>query len=439
MTSVSHAKEFAPPIRWQRSLSKLEFGLVQAAVFLAPFISLRFSSVYITASDCIFLMAFLIRLRLGLPLRPLGSGNSFWLIGLVMLSSGLYAGSILNGDAVRGLIVTTQYQFSYLLLPLAVLGRPLTQAIRLVKCGLLSVVVLCLIGFGFYSMDYDPVNGEHFQFVTGNGRLASFTDSANGLAALVVMALPILGFLALARLISKLATITCAVVLIVALVLTSSNTGLLTAAVAVAVFLLVHRSFKMFLAGGTVGAAGWYVVDAWGHYFLPETFQKRVLTAVTTGDVTQFGTFTSRYDLMSEAISMLDKHILLGLGADQYREISIYHLPVHNMYLLLFIEGGFVSLLGWIIIQFAAAFVAYRGRKRPYGELAFCATVTLIAIVFTFGFASSHIYARYLIVPLLLALSPILTSDQPAVAPLRPVRRPRWRPGSPPQSVSSLS
>jgi len=411
--TVSYTSAPARPIRWSEPLAKVEFGFVQAAVFFAPFISLRFSNFYVTVSDCLFLVAFLIRLRIGLPLRPLGSGNSIWLIGLVMLSGGLYLGSVVNGDAIRGLIVTAQYQFSYLLLPLALLGRPRSQALALVKCGVFSVVVLCLVGFGFYMMDYDPVNGEHFEFVTGNGRLASFTDSANGLAGLIVMALPLLGFLALSRLISTLTSLVYASVLVVALVLTSSNTGLITATVCVAVFLLVHRSFKMFIGAGAAGFAGWYTITNWGQSFLPETFQKRVLTAVTSGDVSQSGTFNSRYELMTEAVAMLDKHILVGLGADQYREISAYKLPVHNMYLLLFTEGGLISLLGWIAIQFAAAFIAVQGRKRPHGELACCATLTLISVILTFGFASSHIYARYLILPLLLALSPILTSDAP--------------------------
>lgn len=417
MSYANYAIATGPSLRWQRPLERVEFYTTMTAVFLAPFISIRLPNIYITASDVLFLISLLMRLRMGVPLRVLGAGHSLWLLGLILLSGGLYLGSLLNGDPIRGLVVTLQYQFSYLLLPLAVLGRPLDQALKLVKCGAVSVVILCLVGFAFYLVGYSSNYEEHFEFVTGNGRLASFTDSANGLGGLIVMALPLLGFLALARLVSVFTAILYLSIMIVALVLTASNTGLITAAVCVAVFLLVHRNFRLLLFSTTLGSAGWFAILNWGQYFLPETFQKRVMTALLSGDVNQLGTFGSRYDLMVEATGMLDKHLIVGLGADQYRLVSMYDLPVHNMYLLLSNEGGMFALLGWLLLQAGALAAVFAARHRPYGQLALCTTITMIAVILTFGFASSHIYARYLILPLLLALSPSLAKQASIEAP----------------------
>ncbi len=174
--------------------------------------------------------------------------------------------------------------------------------------------------------------------------MASFTDSANGLAGVTVFALPLLAYLAFGGHKRHLVAIARFMVILTGLILTASNTGLLTAIAGFAVFLLVRRSIRTFVITSILGAAAYYSVVNWGHLFLPETFQLRVVTALTTGDVNEFGTFASRYDLIVEAWEMIDRNLFIGLGADQYRVLSMYDLPVHNMYLLLVNEGGY-SLL----------------------------------------------------------------------------------------------
>ena len=344
MTSLSYGSARAARLNRDSAFASVEFAVVQAAVFLAPFIAFRFSQVYITASDCLFLLSLAMRIKLGLPLRPLGRVAPLWIVGVALLSAGLYLGSLINGDTQRGLIVTAQYQFAYLLLPLALLGRSPEQTKRLIKCGVWSVVVLCLVGFWFYFAGTSGPIASRFFMVTGNGRMASFTDSANGLAGVTVFALPLLAYLAFGGHKRHLVAIACFMVILTGLILTASNTGLLTAIAGFAVFLLVRRSIRTFVITSILGAAAYYSVVNWGHLFLPETFQLRVVTALTTGDVNEFGTFASRYDLIVEAWEMIDRNLFIGLGADQYRVLSMYDLPVHNMYLLLVNEEEY-SLL----------------------------------------------------------------------------------------------
>lgn len=87
---------------------------------------------------------------------------------------------------------------------------------------------------------------------------------------------------------------------------------------------------------------------------------------------------------------------------DQHRLISQYGAPVHNTYLLLFSEGGLVSLLGFVCLLLTLAFVGWRSFSNPdtrwSGVLMF--TILLMFAVALNGV--THVYGRFLSVPLLL-------------------------------------
>jgi O-antigen ligase len=96
------------------------------------------------------------------------------------------------------------------------------------------------------------------------------------------------------------------------------------------------------------------------------------------------------------------------VGVDQYRAISRYGAPVHNTYLLIWTEGGLPALIGWIalltMILLGALFIP---RRQPL----VAATGFSVGLVFVMiGFTTGHVYARYAIVPLQLALALVLAS-----------------------------
>lgn len=398
------------------NLGEIEFVAVQFAVLLAPFSSFRHPSVFITVSDCFFMLSLALRLTSGIPLMPLGLGTWLWFSGLSMLMGGLLVSSLVCGDPYRGLIIISQYYFTYACLPLALMCRPYDQCIRLVKCGVISMVLICLFGFAFYFTDYNGGYTRQYVFVTGSGRMASFVDNPNGLAGLIVLALPLLGFVAFARQIRPVTAVLWLATLLTGLILTSSNTGLLAATIGALVFLVGRRSVKM-LAGAGVAA---YAIIAWGQFFLPAVFQRRVMTAVTSGDVSEAGTYESRYNLMKEAWSMIDQHVWIGLGADQYRLVSEFDLPVHNTYLLLVTEGGAVALLGWLTILAAALLAPWIARNQPHGRLVLLTTITTIVVTTCLSMAYAHMYARFLILPLLLAVSPAVSWRNRSTWGIRP-------------------
>ncbi len=85
-----------------------------------------------------------------------------------------------------------------------------------------------------------------------------------------------------------------------------------------------------------------------GDNFMPAVFQERVLNPLLDRNLSGAGTFSDRAQLMQEAFAILKDTVFLGLGVEQFREISSHNAAVHNTYLLAFVEGGLISMLGLI-------------------------------------------------------------------------------------------
>jgi O-antigen ligase len=149
------------------------------------------------------------------------------------------------------------------------------------------------------------------------------------------------------------------------------------------------------------------LIFAWGSFWLPEAFEQRVLGAVRSGSLQEAGTFQGRVALMKEAMELLDDTMLLGMGVDQYRAQSRFGAPVHNTFLLIWIEGGLPALIGWLsllIMMVAGALLI--ARRRLDGAVA-CAVGLVFACI---GFTTSHTYGRHLVVAVHLAMALVAAS-----------------------------
>jgi len=172
------------------------------------------------------------------------------------------------------------------------------------------------------------------------------------------------------------------------------------------------------LAAGTMGAAAAvFVVISWGRDVLPAVFQKRVLPALETGDISQAGTISGRLDLIYESLDFAQRTDFLGIGADQYRHHSSLDQVVHNSYLLIWSEGGLIALSGLLLILLSGLCLAVAAGWLVKNKAAgLCALTTFLIFGLTIN-AVPHIYARFWYAPLLL-------SSGVAVAALRAVARP---------------
>jgi hypothetical protein len=429
MQSSSRAPTIGPvlPYRSDDLLQRLDFRAAQGAVLLAPYLALRWSGALLTISDLLFALCLFLRLCTGRLTRPFGEWTWLWFGATALLIGGLFLGSLVNGDAGRAVIVGGQYAFALVLVPLALLGRPVDQAVGLIKCALWGMVIMCAIGGAYWLSGYRSPGGEQFELVSGNGRLSGFVDNPNGLAILITLTIPLLWFLRGARLTGRAATGVALMVLLVALVLTASNTGLFGVATATLIFFAGRRSFGTLLVTALLGGALLF----WGQTYLPETFLQRVLDPVFSGSLTEVGTYSGRQQLVEEAVAVAENHIAVGLGADQFRLVSESGAPVHNAYLLLLVEGGALSFIGLLMLIAAVLLTAFTSPMRPFGGLVMLTAFTVTVVFAGVLNGMAHPYGRCWFLPLLLAMSPAVSTlvrPAPFAGPVRPRRRPRAAP-----------
>jgi len=378
----------------------LERVLVSVAIFLSLFPSWRYRPVFFTASDLAFCFSlFAILLSRGLPRAPFGMLTPYWFAGFALLVGALFASSLINGEPTRAIIVGSQYLFAYVLLPLIILGRDREATISLVQVFAAGVFVANLASIVLY---YSGYTGD-FRFVTGNGRLASFAEGPNGHAQMIALACPLMLYLWLAGRMATYYLVALLLILLVSLVLTSSNNGIAMTIVGVSAFFIVLRNLR-YLARAAAGIAVCLaLIVVWGSYWLPATFEQRVLGAVRSGSIEEAGSFNDRLVLMNEALEMVDDTMLLGIGVDQYRIQSQYGAPVHISYLLLWTEGGLPALIGWTSLLLIALFgVLYVGRRHRLETATAFAVAAMVAFI---GFTTGHVYNRQAVVPLCLAMA----------------------------------
>jgi O-antigen ligase len=373
-------------------------------VFFAHFPSWRHPSVFFTLSDLLFCLSLLtILLTRGLPRAPLGPLMPYWLGACALLVVPLVGSSLINGVPMRALIVIAQYLFSFALLPFVIMGRDHDASIHLVKMFVIGSVVANFAGIIFYYTGF----GDAFAYVSGAGRLTGFVGDPNGTAHMVALTCPLVVCLWLSGRMALYYVVPVLLVVAIALVLTSSNNGLALTGLGLFAFLLTLRNLRYLgraLAGLSVCVV---LIFAWGSFWLPATFEQRVLGAVRSGSLDGAGTFEGRVALMKEAIELLDDTMLVGLGVDQYRVLSRFGVPVHNTFLLIWTEGGLPALLGWLglLIMVVAGAVLLAGRRLD-GAVG-CAVGLVFACI---GFTTSHTYGRHLVVPVHLAMALVLAS-----------------------------
>ncbi|WP_026186947.1 O-antigen ligase family protein [Ensifer sp. BR816] len=386
-------------------LSAVERAILYLGVFLAPYATLRFSELFFTFSDFFFCLSFLLLFITGrIWSKPLGEATALWLIAFMLLFVGLMIGSLSQNSPDRGLIVTAQYLFAYVFLLFILIREEPKEAYRLAVIFLVSIILIDIHGIiTFYAIGYVP--GEGKGVVTGGRRLATVLRNPNLAAAMNALTLPIpLFFWATGRIKSYVALPILAL-FIGTVILTSSNSGLFVTLLCLAVFTAFVSTPKLLLRlalGAGILAA---VVAGFGNKdLLPKTFQTRVLGALSSGDISEAGTFVSRAALIEEALQMMsDERItLVGLGADQFRERSAQKAPVHNLYLLLWVEGGLLALMGWIMFSAVGVLHGITLRKAGADKRALAAMFTTFVVFLTVALFNPHMYARYWTIPVFL-------------------------------------
>lgn len=392
--------------------------LIAAAVILAPMNHIKLDSVYVTASDIVALMAFVLMLASGtLSIRFFGPATVFWFMSFFAFMGGLTISSVVNGNPMALPNIFAQYGYSLLVLPMLLGGRSYAQTMALVKLLIASYVFVMV--FGAYVVHF--VDNPNRMLVSGSGRMRSLIQRENECAVHGAIAIVlVLGLYKMGEL--RLRTVLlCLPPLVYGIMLTGSVSGLLATILGVALLITIVGPFKYLpiSAAAFIAIAG--IMIMLGDNFMPAVFQERVLNPLLDRNLSEAGTFSDRAQLMQEAFAVMKDTIFVGLGVEQFRQISSHHAAVHNTYLLAFVEGGLISMLGLIGLFLSGLVLIWAAVVARANRLVWAITLVVLIIYAVAFNMFPTFYARFWNVPWILLFSlTAATLQQPQRTPRPP-------------------
>ena len=388
-------------------LATFERKLALAGVFLAPFRNLKLESVFFSLSDLIYCVSLFLLLVSGrLPAAPLGRSTQLWGLAFLMLTAGLLGSSVVNGDPLRGVIVLGQYFFAYILLLFVLIRDDEQFAHRLMMAFLISMMCINIHGIVSFLVLGQYAGGTS-DVITGGKRLGTLLANPNTAAAINSFSLPMLYYLWLSSRLRTPLALGALAIIATTVVLTGSNSGMISVALGAIVYIMVAGNKRTVMYFSLACAALVLAIMAIGVDALPDAFRERVLSTFSSGDLAQAGTLLDRIALMREGVAFLQEHevLLLGVGADQFRVMSQYSAPVHNTYMLIFLEGGVFALLGWLLFIIIGVRIGLIARLSGADPNLGAMVISAFVVFAFFGGTHAHIYARYYLTPLMLCLS----------------------------------
>lgn len=404
-----------PVMRAQDRPERIRQWLIAAGCFFLSWQIVRLRMINISASDMLFLLAFLILLvRNRLNLLAMESLTALWALALSAMLGGLLIGSVFNGVPLRFANIGAQYLLGFLIIPMVLMSEDRLWLRKCLLAFVLGVTLSQLIALGAANLlthsEAKAIFGPTVS--TGNGRIGGLVADANLNGAIIGMALIALFNARHHRLVAIVPTLVIVGILLWALLATASFTAFAAAAIATIVYFL-FADFGRFLRVGVpmLLAFAAYVLSG---FPLPEAFSERVLGALLSGDIAQAGTFTHRAELIAEAWEMSKDTLFVGLGVDRFRVESAYGAPVHNFWLLLLTEGGLLAVTGLAALALVLLVMGFRGLTISRDDGAMILAIFWIFLIFTT--AIPHMYNRLWIVPLVLAIAATFARDH-AIAP----------------------
>lgn len=392
--------------------------LLFLAVILSVMPYLRIPGVFITLSDLLFFTLVLLLIASGKVYVPQGKQTAtWWICGSMFIVIGLLACSLFSIVPLRGIIVSVQYIFALLVIPLLVTNMAKLGKVSLwqvTRWFLLGMLVVQLVGCVLYYSDIRL----RTEFMIG-GRMSSLLENPNTLGEMTGLALPFSFYLYFKHRIGLVESITYFVVDIAALAIAASFGGIITAVFSLMIFSVVMLSsrtyreiflkmcFPIFLVLLLILAG----IEL-NYLHAPAILENRVMQPLAEGE--SLGSQKIRLDIIMEAIGFIMRSPIVGVGADGYQYISQFLIPVHNTYLLLWAEGGILSFIGIIMVLIIPIGLGWLLLRK--GDILNAALLIAVGSAFSVAcMANTHIYARFWFFPIILAISLTNTAEKRAV------------------------
>jgi len=340
--------------------------------------------------------------------------SNMLLISVVLMIMGLMISTIISSSewVIRVFPITIQYFFSYCIAYLFIASLNKRELELLLISYIVGGFVLAFLSIIIYLFAYDF--GIQNLLIWRNGRLQMFSG-ANGLAPHMVLLSILLIYKITIKQLSGIYYLLLVIPLYV-ITLTGSNTGIILFIVAVFGLLAFVKGLKLKLILVMMAACGYLLLLNVAH--ISETYNIPVLKRfdwINSMNVEEAGTFQER----SEAIRVAWLHVLnnpiIGVGAGAAGSDGVFVTQMriaessqaHNAYVLLWVEGGIVSivgLLGWLLAIVFAGFSA-QGKQRMF----------ILVSAFTLALAISmraHSYQLWLTLPIYLLIVMIFHERQ---------------------------
>jgi hypothetical protein len=380
--------------------------------FLVGYQALRPGGINVTLSDIAFILAFAVCLSRGqIETRPFGLMTPLWILALATMLTGLMIGTLVNGDMTRWIIISLQYLFGYLLLPLMLINLPRRFAERLVFVFILGMVVMEVAGIAVsLTMTHEQASQIFAaEFLSGSGRMSSFASEPNWNGELIAFTGPLALYALSERLIPLWAFIVTIALLLWGLLLSASFTGFAAFSIGMSITLLFVGLRALASVLLVVGVAASIFVASGSP--LPPVFQKRVGNALVEGSLEDAGTFRGRVQLLEQAWDKAEDTLVVGLGVEGFRQTNEVEQPVHNLFMLMLVDGGLLALIGFsslVALMFAMPLRRIRSAGIGAGAALAVATVFLI-----YTQSMPHMFSRLNIVPVVFALMLVYVRDRP--------------------------
>lgn len=340
--------------------------------------------------------------------------SNILLISVVLMIMGLMISTIISSSewAIRIFPIAIQYFFSFYIAYLFIASLNKRELDLLLTSYIVGGFVLAFLSIIIYLYAYDF--GIQNLLIWRNGRLQMFSG-ANGLAPHMVLLSILLIYRIAVKQLSGLYYLLLMIPFYV-ITLTGSNSGVILYIVAVFGLLAFIRGLKLKLILVMMAACGYLFLLNITH--ISETYDIPVLKRfdwINSGSVEEAGTYHER----SEAIRVVWLYVMnnpiIGVGAGAAGAEGVFTTEVstglssqpHNVYVLLWAEGGIIAivgLLGWLFaILFASLSVS--GKQRMF----------ILVTAFTLALAISmraHSYQLWLTLPIYLLIGMIFHERQ---------------------------
>ncbi|API89840.1 hypothetical protein BKP56_11465 [Marinilactibacillus sp. 15R] len=390
---------------------KWEYKLICLALFLAPFDTIRLPGIYLTVSDVVFisiLPIFLINLlrhnsNINSMTVRLASACFLIIFGFVI---SLFRGS--EHAVLPTITYAIQFLFVLLYLPLLINKYILKKDIYLKMLhyyilGLLSSIVIGLI----IDLFFPGVNSTLVSkgIFVSSIRFGAFIGS-NGLAKLISAMIPLVFLLYHRRIIDKKYVLFAVLVLLYALLKTSSNGGTLATVFSLSLVIILSRTWKLkkeiySVIGVSVFLGSVLILNG---YLDIQMFISRVYNNFRYLDISEAGSYNLKIEIMKEALGMIAKNPIIGIGAEQYVRLSSFNSTVHNSYLSFWSEGGIISLIGFLYI-FIIIYKLLISRINAKMDKNTSLYILIFTSVLMLNFITdTQVYQRFRMIPIILVI-----------------------------------